>query len=169
MLVHPIGTSQFLIEVYMHEGLEQTRSALMDHRGPCKWPSVLYGWQCLYSARRHSWAEPSALSIGPYMEDAVSPCCQLFAHFSAPENPTQEDTLSRIFRCYSCWQADPGPLISLLLLFSKLSSEPEMPRGSCGWLGTSGNEQVKETREFSRPNNFPLFFFFLNTCTNRSF
>ena len=74
--------------------------------------------------------------------------------------PLRTLLLSRIFRSYSCWQADPGPLISLLLLFSKLPSEPEMPRGSCGWLGTSGNEQVKETREFSQPNNFPLFFFF---------
>ena len=43
MFVHPIGNSQFLIEIYMHEQLEQNRSALMDHRGPCKWPSVLCG------------------------------------------------------------------------------------------------------------------------------
>lgn len=71
--------------------------------------------------------------------------------------------MSRIFRCYLWWQADPGPLISLLLLllFSKLPPEPEMPRGSCGWLGISGNEQVKETREFSQPNNLSLFFFVL--------
>lgn len=112
----PIGTS--VLDWNLHAwgiGTESfcSNSGPLDHRGPCKWPSVLCGWQCLHSALRYSCADPCGVSIGPYMEDAVSPCCQsLFPYYSAPCEPYTRGYLGRIFRCYMWWQADPGLLIS---------------------------------------------------------